>query len=84
MLEMPKVQIDQVFDEVTLKDIKNMIAKAFNDLSANMRLCRLKGCIDEKSAHIARGKAKEMKREINEFIDFQMMILEKENQISKK
>ena len=81
---MPKVQIDQVFDEVTLKDIKNMIAKAFNDLSANMRFCRLKGYLDEESVHKARGKADEMKRELNQFIDFQMMILEKENQTPKR
>lgn len=70
---MPK--IDEKFNEIVLKDMKNLISIAFNDLSANLRHRSMRQ-MSEESLRLIEKKACQMKSEVTDFIDMQVKGIE--------
>ena len=81
---MEKIVADELFDELALKDTKDLIAKAFNHLSADLRGRRIKKSMDEESMLMVRKKADELKVELSAFIDAQVTVIATANQLLRK
>lgn len=64
-------KMDEKFNEIVLKDMKNLISIAFNDLSANLRHQSMRR-MSEESFRLVEKKACQMKSEVTDFIDMQV------------
>lgn len=71
-------KVDIKFNQIVKKDIKNMIAIAFNDLAFNLEE-RMTMKVDEESCECVKKKACQMKEEINNFIDTQVKNIIEDN-----
>ena len=77
-----KRTVDKVFNQITLRGCKNLISEAFNDLSANIREDNLNGTLGNSDLEVVRHKAYLMKKELTNFIDEQVRILENSTRTS--
>lgn len=61
-------QIDEQFNEIVRKDVKEKIAEAFISLAANLNQFKPLG-VQQEVEVLYKEKASQMKTEINQFID---------------